>query len=1110
MSVNLDNDIKYLNCNSAKIDFLAATHKPLPAYNSIISPVDPHKAWEYFFATSALHSVCHSGSADINLDEPTANYYPSNAQDIDQYFENSNEYKAYLIDLFARTPYFQSFVNNPNNPKSLILDSKTPLPEFFEKLLKQSFPARNLVYSLIGTLICFKDISEKDQGDLLSALLSEYAVEDQQASNIVLDECVQILNNSHVGATVKQLIPTKILSSNGPKFPSQLKAYYIIQAYDVISEKEPRVQKEKLEKYCDDMKKTSEWRNYYEGSLLLAQNIHDPQLLNLLIKSMEAESTYFIGDSAPDLTPLEILGVIIKPFGQHDEIRKTVTNYMESRFLPYLMQEHHGDTLAKFYVLSATSADHLKSFFQTLEKSDYYFPTLRYLNDQYHFYKTPETQAMWYMRKLQKSIENNTIQYSSDLDPVLEQLTNLYKTIQNPEAKEKVQKFLISLLAKVPSAVLARKFLPLLPKAIRERTVDSTIKDFFALQQTESTKAMQMIESFLPLFNKDQLSWYINTFLARYESEHPDYLPFVKLSYAENILNNTELTASDRKRILQDLPKLCSFDTPDNISDFIERHLPQLKAFEENYLQSNRPKFVFLYELVAYRDEPKKIDQFLMDAIDQHHFDILFDNLGEIFRFNKPLCLKLIRLFCASLAGDNELFKDISVKQTIQQLSDFFTLHPEFISEIEPILKANQPKDINLVYLELTRYILNIKSPIAGDRAVFNRLRDAALDPISPANLPRYIQMYRLLSSTDIKTTDSGKIYGLFGKILANQIAKFLKTQGNTHEERRKVLANIDYNSLINMLDQDKIHIDDQPSDLSKAWAHLSSGDISYVATRAYQKTIGGWFSSDEPIVRHTDYHSTVHFENLAGYQMPNGFQARMVINSASERIGTLFMSNSETNHVAVIMQPGVNVPRTFAELIFPKLAIQTTGTYTSKDNKPTDFVIVDGVVLSYYFSNRDGALIIDPEGHLYAGNLKELHLKDFDPKASKDRIYHIFESAEDLRDFLELAERRKLSVLQGHLISFKGDSLLHANAKTETAERRVLVTFPDGRFGIMIPNKALSFNELAKLANDLGASSLFNLDTGTYDFMATYDNRGYAHVYGVGKDDSTTKLVFY
>lgn len=166
------------------------------------------------------------------------------------------------------------------------------------------------------------------------------------------------------------------------------------------------------------------------------------------------------------------------------------------------------------------------------------------------------------------------------------------------------------------------------------------------------------------------------------------------------------------------------------------------------------------------------------------------------------------------------------------------------------------------------------------------------------------------------------------------------------------------------------------------------------------------------------------------------------------------------------------------------------------------------GEIKNFLISGRD-ALVIIREGKLTIVHKDELLTSDIDPEKAPKPL-QFSRSLTDYKTFTDLVAEQKADVMASHLLLYKGELQVSGDSSAEVDKRRVLVAFPDGRFGLVDFKPHLTLYEVAYILQQAGAESAVNLDTGYYDYSSIYTATGEKIPLGMADlDGINNKFIF-
>jgi len=165
------------------------------------------------------------------------------------------------------------------------------------------------------------------------------------------------------------------------------------------------------------------------------------------------------------------------------------------------------------------------------------------------------------------------------------------------------------------------------------------------------------------------------------------------------------------------------------------------------------------------------------------------------------------------------------------------------------------------------------------------------------------------------------------------------------------------------------------------------------------------------------------------------------------------------------------------------KNRIILTGTYTSPFAIPTGLCIINGEIINPALQKWNGLLILnkDRQLNIYSADDLTVDFKDLKIKTNYN----------DYIDFVEKLKQDKLSVIQSHLILYKGNVLIENNPQEKKFRRRIIFQTADNSIHIYdsFDKEVTLFDIATSLHADFKAVSAINLDMGTYNFCKLFTN---------------------
>ncbi|MGH7486967.1 MAG: hypothetical protein ACREMY_15400, partial [bacterium] len=162
---------------------------------------------------------------------------------------------------------------------------------------------------------------------------------------------------------------------------------------------------------------------------------------------------------------------------------------------------------------------------------------------------------------------------------------------------------------------------------------------------------------------------------------------------------------------------------------------------------------------------------------------------------------------------------------------------------------------------------------------------------------------------------------------------------------------------------------------------------------------------------------------------------------------------------------------------------------YTTPHGTIAALAARDGVIVGFLPRPWEGLVIIR-EGQAHVISVLELTTGILGEAKSKP--LHIFSSPDDFAEFLDLVRKKRISMIQGHLLTLRGKFDASAN-DTLSARRRVLMTGIGNDAGSVAvidfaESREMTLRKCARwLASFDKDGTAMNLDTGTWDYGRVY-----------------------
>jgi len=287
--------------------------------------------------------------------------------------------------------------------------------------------------------------------------------------------------------------------------------------------------------------------------------------------------------------------------------------------------------------------------------------------------------------------------------------------------------------------------------------------------------------------------------------------------------------------------------------------------------------------------------------------------------------------------------------------------------------------------------------------------------------------------------------------------------------------------------------VDKEDSGLQKLWQRSTGGGITYV-----REKVGAMVS--QPFHKEL----TGDIQRTPSPNQPSGKGFSMYdITSPQSSVATLIMGNPRYGAtVGLAYSEEKGVTQSHIDSISSRkrghTVWQSVAPYTS-GSKATGLLIGNGRIESdlIQLERLDAIVIIYPANSplfkrspLRIVDKNNLTAGDITGELSDTTPLDIRRPTDFIR-LLTLAEDSGISLFQQHLLLQDGKSQI-ASETGHSDKRRALLTFPDGSFGLLsfAQENNYTFSDMVYIAQQLGATSMANCDTGYYD-IASVDLRG-------------------
>lgn len=436
--------------------------------------------------------------------------------------------------------------------------------------------------------------------------------------------------------------------------------------------------------------------------------------------------------------------------------------------------------------------------------------------------------------------------------------------------------------------------------------------------------------------------------------------------------------------------------------------------------------------------------------------------------------------------------------------------------DVSSIFTNNQTADIgfvsNLDGIENLRTTINANTDrVSGDKIVIDIasafLRNKPISYDTFKDVWRFASTWQDFAKNNSITKDVAGLYKLGANFAFNMVARFLQqetqSKGESGVSKELEQRGMNLNTIINELNQRGIPFEIRQSNFAKGITRIAQGQIGYVMNKASNKLSEN--NMGEVFIPKVERQPEVLGKH-------SGIQLDKVLVEGKEKAKLISCDPSKSFVKLLMDERGMVDMKGMEGKYKGKLIFSAPLAFTTGDHKMTEMAINKGNAMNYLISTegKDGIVIADKQGDMKILKKTELKLSDFgipELLSQGDRALNITHSLDDYREFLEIMKKYQISLLSNMLLV--DNSNLQPFGNDQPDSRRFLVTFPDGRFGILNSTENMSTREMMAIAVALKAERAVYMDTGMYDMATYYEPNGKTHILGhIDTNKSTNRVV--
>ncbi len=460
---------------------------------------------------------------------------------------------------------------------------------------------------------------------------------------------------------------------------------------------------------------------------------------------------------------------------------------------------------------------------------------------------------------------------------------------------------------------------------------------------------------------------------------------------------------------------------------------------------------------------------------------------------------------------------DLKTVKTLQDLEESYKIADAFNGTAPQIAKTIRSRIIESIdFAELIRSVskgkldpkaledarlkLNNINRVLGDEFILFVGLSMSKDKITKQNFTAKLdEIDTCCFSNPSSSYDVNRLYEMVGRFQANRLADFLvKNKEQFGEE--------EVNTAKEILENMGVSVEFEESTGSKAMRSLKQGQISYVVRKAWAKLSKGDALRQEMI------DAKVTAIKPKKTELQNGFELKYYYGQKNEKIATVVIGDRTKGggvDYKVNVGNGIDVPSLKQEYGKTLVAL-SVGAFTAGERKLADFAVINGNVVNYLVSRRDGLVIFYPDGTIDIKNIRTMKKSDIPTPGfyMKDEPLKFKEKVEDFNIIVKKFQKTKASAMQGQLLLYDGELTVGDKSSGVQDKRRCIATMEDGSFALIDFSQQITLLEAAVLAKKIGVKNLVNLDTGMYDYSQYIDRDGKVYVLGTMDSERPTNLI--
>ncbi len=492
------------------------------------------------------------------------------------------------------------------------------------------------------------------------------------------------------------------------------------------------------------------------------------------------------------------------------------------------------------------------------------------------------------------------------------------------------------------------------------------------------------------------------------------------------------------------------------------------------------------------------------ENLESEHAKLLFINFGIGQQEGRGQFNSTVKVSVPKAANFTEFTQGLAKISLIRDINKDAanTLEAEFMKQVDwhGVAQGIDVNDISKVE-DIRKKINAAIDAAAGDKILID-VGTRAIDgePVTWDNINQKTTFAKNYLKADGRGIPSDVLgmYTMLGSFQVQKILEFFNTEGLETDTGDRRAADI-----IAQLQDAGANIPITEGSLSKTTRSLKDGNFGYVLNKGFDRLLSAGVMRDE-------WASITPEVRRSSKKLKAGFRMVTWRTDGKELATVVIGDPSKGATVDYTVKVGGGLTEQVMRDNYPDgaLVAESVGAYTTGAMKPAELAIDNGSVVNYLISNRDGAVIVDAEGHMIIVNRDKLTKHDLDSNETAEPLA-FRKNLEDFSTLLSLAKKNKIDMMSGHLLVDDGELAVAGNSSNVRDKRRAIATFKDGTFGIIDFSQPMTLYEEAVIAKSMNVKGLVNLDTGYYDHAVVYDAAGMRSVLGQVQDRDGTNNNF-